>query len=133
MRFRIALLTLACALGVCGWACADEGNWFTRMFTPGSAKKEIVDVDKRALAKTPDNKDMPPIGPAPGRRALDELERRQDVCQKLRDIAEANGDEEMLRKVEQLDQRAWDIYVASSKLRPATTTTKISLPTKGGR
>lgn len=133
MRFRIALLTLACALGVCGWACADEGNWFTRMFTPTSAKKEGADVDKKAIAKALENKDMPPIGPPPGKRALDELERRQDVCQKLRDIALANGDEEMLRKVEQLDQRAWDIYVAASKLRPAVTTTKISLPAKGGR
>jgi hypothetical protein len=41
-------------------------------------------------------------------RAL--LDRRQAVCDKLKEIALRTGDEALMRRAEQLDQRAWALY-----------------------
>ena len=89
MRFGAATLTLTLALGlgVVGMASAQEsGNWFTRLLSPA----EKVDPDKLA-----DKADAPKIPPAVNRTALKaakkakaDWERRVDVCDKLRRIAE---------------------------------------------
>ena len=127
MRARVAVFTLAIGLGIVGLGSAEEsGNWFTRMFTPTPAKKEA----EKSIAKS----DMPPLATLPARRARQakaDLERRQDVCMKLRDLAWTHGDEETLRKVEQLEQRAFDLYQTATNFRSAPLPESIAK--KGGR
>ena len=123
MRLRIAALTLVFGLTVAGMVCAEEsGNWFTRLFTP-SAEKADKDDAKKDDAKS-DPAKMPPTSTfnQRARRANAELLRRQEVCLKLRAIANAKDDDDMLRKIEQLEQRAWDVYVASTNVGPSVET-----------
>ncbi len=116
MRLGIAALTLTVGLGFVGMASAEEsGNWFTRLFTS---------ANKTESAKKPESKIEPLITPAKSAeirilRAKADLERRQEVCLRLIDIADATGDEELRRKAMMLDQRAWDLYVASTNLPQA--------------
>ena len=108
MRLGTAALTLTVCLGVVGLACADDapsGNWFTNLFSHSAAK----DVDKSSSSKD----DPPRTSPANLNRKLKaDLDRRQEVCMKLQRIAEANGDEELMRKANELDKRAFDVYLA---------------------
>ena len=112
MRLGTAALTLAFSLGVVGLASAEEsGNWFTRLFSPAA--------EKTAPAKKLDVKTEMPKMPATSNnnraiKAKVDLERRQEVCMKLLDIANATGDESLRHKAEMLDQRAYDLYVATN-------------------
>jgi len=81
---------------------AKSGNWLTRMFTGNDSAK------KKDSAK----KDEPALSPAQVRQqAYWEWQRRLEVCDKLKQIAFETGDRELDRKADDLDQRAWDIYV----------------------
>lgn len=115
MRWRIAALTLALGLGLTGIVCADESsNWLTRWFTPAAPKTEKIDAPKVDAARMR----MPPaVSTIRAKQAASDKERRDAVCLKLREIAIAAGDEDMLRKVEQLEQRVWDVYVAGANQR----------------
>ncbi len=111
MRLGTAVLALAVGLGVVGLASAQEsGNWFTRLFTPAVEKNEPA---KKIDATT----DLPktPASSLNNRaaKAKADLDRRQEVCMRLREIAIATGDDELLRKAEMLDQRAYDVYLAA--------------------
>ena len=111
MRLGTAALTLAFSLGVVGLASAEEsGNWFTRLFSPAAEK---TDAAKKLDIKT----DVPKMPAASNNnraiKAKADLERRQEVCMKLLDIANATGDESLRHKAEMLDQRAYDLYVAT--------------------
>src|SRR5262245_34786916 len=118
MRGRIAALSLALAFGIVGIVSAEEsGNWFTRLFTPSAEKKVNIDPAKLKEAKG-DAAIMPPTDRAIRlKRASADKERRDAVCLKLREIALAHGDEEMLRKVEQLERRIGDVYFATLEIR----------------
>ena len=110
MRLGIAALTLTVGLGVVGIACAEEpttGNWFTNLFARPAAKTS-VDAD---LSAKGDLSKPPPSNRAKQWKA--DLERRQEVCMRLREMAHESGDEELMRLADQLDQRAWDTYVAA--------------------
>jgi hypothetical protein len=123
MRLRLAALTLVFGLTVAGVVGAEEsGNWFTRMFTP-TPEKTDKDEAKKSDTKSDASK-MPPTITFNQRakRARADLDRRWEVCEKLRAIAVAKGDEEMERKVEQLHQRAWDVYVAATNAGPVAET-----------
>ena len=116
MRLGIAALTLAVGLGigVTGIACADDtptGNWFTNLFARPAAKAP-VDAD---LANKDDTSRPPPSNLAKQWKA--DLLRRQDVCDRLRAIAEETGDEELTRLANQLDERAGDMYLAAKNRR----------------
>ena len=109
MRLKVMAFTLAFGLGVVGLVSAQEsGNWFTRMLTP-AAKVEP--------AKKADAKSEPPAKPTASSsrlvQAKVDLERRQAVCNRLIEIADASGDDDLRRKAEQLDQRAWDLYTTT--------------------
>jgi hypothetical protein len=108
MRWGTAALTLTVCLGVVSLACADDapsGNWFTNLFARPAAK----DADK----SSPNKDDPPRTSPANLNRKLKaDLERRQDVCMKMLEIAYELGDEELERKANQLSKRAVDVYVA---------------------
>ena len=111
MRVGTAALTLTLALGIAGLASAEEsGNWLTRLFT---ATPEKTESTNKIDVKTDPNKI--PVSSSNNRikQAKAHLERRQEVCLKLREIAIANGDDDLQRKAEMLDQRAYDLYVAA--------------------
>ncbi len=120
MRARIVALTIALALGVVGIVSAEEsGNWFTRLFTPSAEKKVDVDPAKVKEIKSEPTPMPPSATKIRARQASADKERRDAVCLKLREIALAHGDEVMLKKVEQLENRVWDLYVSSNNLRTA--------------
>jgi hypothetical protein len=114
MRFGAAALTLAFGLTVVGMASAQESSsWLPRWLAPA----EKADADRVA-----DKSDAPKVTPAVNRSALKaakkataDWERRTEVCLKLRGIALETGDDDLLRKVEQLEQRAGELYIASKK------------------
>jgi hypothetical protein len=132
MRLGIAAMTLSVTLGFARLAYAQEsGNWFTRLFTPTPAKTASTD---KTEVKTDATKI--PISSSNNRltQAKADLERRQDVCLKLREIAIASGDDDLLRKAEMLDQRAYDLYVAAkNQARTPVPTAPSSDAKKGGR
>lgn len=107
-------MTLAFGLGVIGLASAQEsGNWFTRML-PGAKAEAAKKADAHA--------DMPkaPSSAARLTQAKLDWERRQAVCNRLLEIADATGDDDLRRKAEQLDERAWDLYtMTTNRLRDA--------------
>jgi hypothetical protein len=106
-------LALALGVGAAALARADDdevkpaktGSWFTRLFSRNSAAKK-VDPKKGELDA--------PASASPAlvrQKALAELMRRQEVCQRLREIALQTGDMDLNRKSEALDQRAYDVYL----------------------
>jgi hypothetical protein len=105
MRLGTLALTFALALGLAGLVSAEEsGNWFTRLF-------------QRSAEKAPAPKNgVPTLTPVlpkdPTIQAQADLQRRRDVCQKLMELAVERGDDDLYRKAEQLDLRAWDAYIA---------------------
>ena len=118
MRLGIAALTVTVSLGFVGLASAEEpASWFSWPFSHPAEKIEPV---KKGDVKT----DAPkmPISTVNNRaaKAKADLERRQEVCLKLREIAIGSGDEDLLRKADALFQRAWDQYVASTNLNQAS-------------
>lgn len=131
MRVRIAVLTLALALGVAGLASAQEsGNWLTRMFSPATKNEPAKNFDLK-----PDLTNVSQIAAQDReKKASQDLERRREVCLKLIDIANATGDEELRRKAELLDQRAYDLYVAAKNRSRALERVPIEPDVKkGGR
>ena len=108
------ILTLVLGLGLAALAHAQDdeagpvktGNWFTRLFQrDGAAKKKDTEAKK-------DDATPAPPSPAPLRqKAYLEWQRRIEVCEKLKQIALETGDQELSRKADALDQRAWDVYV----------------------
>lgn len=136
MRSRMAAfaLTLMVGLGGVGLVSADEsGSWFTRIFnSPSRAKGDKNESGKDSASKG----DLPPTQPSAAKRARQakaDLERRQDVCLKLREFALANGDEDTLAKVDRLEQRAYDLYLAATNAKTATATVTDVNAKKGDR
>jgi hypothetical protein len=132
MRPGAAALTLTLALGFAGLASAEEsGNWFTRLFT---ATPEKIEPANKIDVKT--DPIRIPVSSSNNRikQAKADLERRQEVCLKLREIAIANGDDDLQRKAEMLDQRAYDLYVAAkNQARTLDLPAADPAPKKGGR
>lgn len=105
------VLALGLGLGLTALARAEDddekpaktGNWFTRLFVrePAAKKKDTKKDETPA-----------PLSPALVRqKAHWEWLRRLEVCDKLKQIALETGDQDLARKAEALDQRAWDVYV----------------------
>ena len=112
MRLGIAALTLTVGLGFVGLACADEpttGGWWSNLFTRPAAKT-ASDKDLSAAGKEDPSK-PPPSNRA--RQAKADLERRQAICLRLQQVAHEANDEELMRMADQLDQRAFDAYLAA--------------------
>lgn len=71
--------------------------------------------DKKAPAAAP-------VAPSVRRaQALADLMRRQEVCQKMMEIGWASGDEELQRQAEELNQRAYDVYLQRTGQAAGTT------------
>ena len=115
MRLGTAALILALSLGVVGAASAQEsGNWFTRWFTPTperpAEKKAEVKIDTTTISAAIKNNQAV--------KAEADWLRRQAVCNKLLELANALGDDDLRRKAELLDQRRHDLYLATKNQRP---------------
>ncbi|MSQ94245.1 MAG: hypothetical protein EXR98_06775 [Gemmataceae bacterium] len=112
MRLGIAALTLGFGLGVIGLVSAQESDsFFPRVF---SAAPKKVEPAKKADDKKTDVPKTPAASENRVKKAKADLERRQDVCLKLRGIGIDSGDDELVRRAEALHQRAWDLYVATT-------------------
>jgi hypothetical protein len=84
-------------------AAAAKGSWWSF----GSKKKAD---DKKAAP-------LPPPGPSPAERAaLEQIRqmkaflRRQEVCNRLQEIALENNDPELERQAQLLDELNWQVY-----------------------
>jgi hypothetical protein len=106
-------LALGLGVGLGALARADEddakpaktGNWFTRLFSKGGAKKKDEGTQKK------DEAVAPPSQALARQKAYCEWQRRTEVCYKLKQIAIETGDKDLDRKADALDQRAWEVYV----------------------
>ena len=108
MRLRNLALTVLFGLGICGFVSAEEsGNWFTRLFNRPTEKSTPAKVEPAKIAPKsglPDDRII---------QAQADLQRRQDVCLRLLEMADASGDEELRRNAEALDRRALEAYMAA--------------------
>lgn len=116
-RFEIALLV---GLSMAGFTFAAEpdddddapaaeaksgGSWFSRWF--GREEK------KEDPAQKPDQAKKPKDDPAAKARAREKADylRRLDICLRLTRIADETRDEELRRRVEELDRRIYAVYL----------------------
>jgi hypothetical protein len=110
-RLAIAAFVLAsCALAVTAQEAASppirpSGNWFTRMFS----SSDKPDAKKPAEKKT---EPVNPVESAAARRAREDIvwKRRMDAILKLRELAILGSDSVLLRKADELEERANDVY-----------------------
>jgi hypothetical protein len=113
MRLGIAAFALAVGLGFVGLASAQEGGtFFPRVFSSPAAEKPAP--TPKVEVKTEPEKPAAMSINVRALRAKADLDRRQEVCLRLREIGVATNDDDLVRKAEMLDQRAWDLYVAST-------------------
>lgn len=138
MRLGTIALTLALTWGAVGAASAqDTAPWNKRLFSSSPAEK--ADPDKTPAVKV----DAPKISTATVNginQAKADLDRRQEVCLKLREIGIDSNDDALVRRADELHQRAWDLYVAAtSRVRTSqrpigeVSTKDLGLDKKGGR
>jgi hypothetical protein len=98
-------------LGLCvaGATLGDEpaGSWWSRHFGAAPAiRKEDKQQDKPA----------PAVAPSASRTtAKDDWIRRTEVCDRLEFIAFQTGDAELMRKVQELQQRVADAHARQMK------------------
>jgi len=109
------MLVIACSRAT-AWDPYPPGGGVTGATNPRPAKKPEKAPSKTTttVAETPApvSKPAPVADEATGSRAqeLQTLLRRQKVCYQLMQIALETNDAELLRKAEQLDERARNIY-----------------------
>jgi hypothetical protein len=101
-RWGLAVGCAACLFGV---IAADEPSrpWYARWWSASKAEP---------VAKVGEEKDTPP-GPTPQQlkaKAQADWQRRMEVCQRLREVAHENGDGELARQAEELEQRVSEAY-----------------------
>jgi hypothetical protein len=85
-----------------------SGNWFTRLWSFGDkpAPKKAPAAEKKIEQPTREES-------ASKQRAHEEavLHRRNEVILKLREIAQRTGDNALLVEVDELQDRAWELYL----------------------
>ncbi len=113
---RTWLFALACGLMAVGLARSDEprSTWFTRLFMPGM--KTAAETKKDDPAAKP----AAPVVVVDEKSAKDEWLRRVEVCDKLREIAAENRDDDLKRRADQLEARAWEAYARKTGARSVT-------------
>ncbi|MCI0639778.1 MAG: hypothetical protein L0Y72_08935 [Gemmataceae bacterium] len=131
------ICALALGVGVATLAQAEDGtaksagNWFTPMLPWNLGKN------------APEPKSPPPAtveAPAPAKvhpqatrlRAEQEWLRRQEACDKLREVALQTNDTDLLTKAEVLEKRAWEVYRAQSGVATSLTADEQLLESKLG-
>jgi hypothetical protein len=102
-----------------------EGNWFSRLFHTGDTPDHAPWDKKGALqsqlngppkpkadkakkpAETPVAKTPAPDGSVERARYMDDFLRQQAVCNRLSDIAAEKNDLQLMRRAQELEERAW--------------------------
>jgi hypothetical protein len=84
-----------------------------RLFMPSPKPAEKKSAKKDADKKPKDKAEKPaPEGPTAVRaREQAAFERRSQVCLRLMDLANQQNDMELYRRAEELEQRAWAVYI----------------------
>jgi hypothetical protein len=84
------------------------GNWFSRLWSTGDppAPKKTAPATKKSNA--PAAVDVAATRPT---RETINLDRRNEVILKLREIAQQTSDDALLQKADALQERAWDLYM----------------------
>jgi hypothetical protein len=117
MRHRnvwAAGLALGLGMGMVGLALGQEParsgpGLLDRLFT--SAPPPLVHSDLPDAKKKQDGPAAAPRPRVSREQALRDFYRRMEVCDKLRQIADINGDDELKNRADVLEMRAKDIYV----------------------
>jgi hypothetical protein len=100
---------------------ADNGNWLSRWFQPKPKppeKKPKVKTDKEERGQPASvAKASRPLDDAATQRAREEAKyfRRSEVCGKLKDIADQTNDAALRQQAEQMEERAWTVYLEHTK------------------
>ncbi len=117
-----AFVALLLPLGVFGQdSTTGRMGWFTRLFQRNESEAE----EKKTAS------DKPYVSPA-RQRAVEKRKwlRRLEVCDRLRQIASETGDEELARKADRLDERAWEIFsqrTGTAGLQPMSTSVDVDV------
>lgn len=103
MQLRGFLIALTMSAACAGVVAASEPSWWSRLWgrnkqAPAAKKAEPPKADSQQATVIPS-------------REKEIWLRRAEICQKLREIALTSNDEALLRKADQLDQRAFDTYM----------------------
>ena len=132
-RWSVGTATALLVLGLAGWVRAEDPDddepppakpaWYQRLLP--FKKKAAAPPAPQPSRETPA---PAPVQPSPAQVAaiLQNREkaavlRRLAVCDKLREIALVREDDELRRKADQLDQRAWDMYLKHTAQLPLGT------------
>lgn len=99
MRLRAAGMILALGLSVAALASAQDAGPAKTGAAPEKGEAPKVAVSRQLMRAA--------------KKAEADWKRRVDVCIKLRGIADETGDDELRKKVEKLEERAWDVYLAA--------------------
>jgi hypothetical protein len=93
-----------------------------RLFTPAEKPVEQKPVKKESDKKAKDKTDKPATESAAAIRAREQAawERRSQVCLKLMDLANQQNDMDLYRRAEELEQRAWAVYLQRTAHLPAS-------------
>jgi hypothetical protein len=99
---------------------AAKGSWFSRLL-PGKSQPPARPKDKQMEKNEAAEKHAASMKAAVATQANEKADwiRRIAVCDKLREIAILTNDDELFRKADQLDQRAWDTYQKRTARLPA--------------
>lgn len=114
-------LTLGMGLVLATLAEAEEpaptGNWFGRWFSFGKTGR------KKHAEPADDDPVIAPVNKVNVRKqALAAWQRRTEACLQLQTIAAATNDDELKRKADLLNQRAWELYLKRAGPAPTTST-----------
>jgi hypothetical protein len=92
-------------------------GWFTAAPKPPAHKPET------GAAPAPAAPAIVETAAAAHKRERAALDRRQEVCDRLMEIAVRNNDEAMQTQIEQLRDRAWEVYQQRTAALSTSTTT----------
>jgi hypothetical protein len=114
------------ALADPGDGASPGGNWFTRWFRPAPKpapkdKEPVPNVKQEDVDKLLASQPPAAVEGAASQRHREEVKyfRRWDVCNKLREIADQNDDADLRRKAEQMEERAWAVYMERTRFLPS--------------
>ncbi len=119
----LALIASAARFAAAEAPSGGSGGVFTRWFKrPASPARAEKDEEPKAISLTAAKL----AKEARQAQAMSDWMRRSEVCLKLRDVAHETGDDELWRKADQLEQRAYDAFVQQTQ-RGASTVDETAL------
>lgn len=114
---RAVGLALVVGLGLLSPAWAEDAAqksrspWWGRLFPWAKTAEGKAEKEGRSARSEKQPAPMVESSAVQRARELAAWRRRVEVCDKLREIGLLNKDDNLVRKADQLDQRAWDTYI----------------------